>query len=243
MTVLRLKKAATADAVFILELPATLLFLFIGGLVWIVKHTPLYAGVVWAAKRFAATSTGKAYLAAQDAFLDVADGDGVDEMKAKAAEKTALFAWYNALDAVLAGVFAWLILIPTALGLSAGATMALGIAFDIVVPIPLLVLAYKNGQDVTLGTDFRRALDALRKPAPISWGIALAASIIRGAIWNGPEYVILFFRKEIGESVFRIGVVLVFLAAFQALFWGWLWMLGYDSALEPLWDLLVALAG
>lgn len=241
MTALRLKKAATAVAVFILELPATLLFLLIDGLVWIVKRTPLRSGVAWAAKRFAATSTGKAYLAAQDAFLDVAEGDGVDEMREKAAEKTKLFAWYNALDAVLAGVFAWLILIPTALGVSAGATMAIGIAFDILVPIPFLVLAFKKGQDLTLGTDFRRALDALRKPAPLAWGLALCASIVRGAIWNGPEYVILFFRKEIGESGFRIGAILVFLAVFQALFWGWLWMLGYDSAIEPLWELLVSL--
>lgn len=233
-------RAAAKVATFIIELPVLVLFGILGLLwkllVWIGIADLLFR----LARRFAATKAGQTYLAAQCAFLEVESDGGLEEQRRKAAEKVRLFAWYNMLDAVLAGAFAWLILILSAFGLSPLVTMLVAIGFDILVPIPFLYLAFAKGQDLTLGTDFRRALDALRKAAPFVWAISLAASIVRGAIWNGPEYVIMFFRKEL-HTFTRVALTLVILAVFQALFWGWLWMLGYDSAIEPLWELLVSL--
>lgn len=239
MTLLRIRKAATKVVVFIFELPVLILFTLFGIVVWAAQKTYLAAGIAWLAKKFVATPAGQAYLVIQDSFLEIEKDDNVEKSKEKMAEKIKLFAWYNAADAIFAGVFAWLIIFLSAFELSIELTMIVAIVFDILVPIPFLYLAFVKGQDLTLGTDFRRALDALRKEAPITWGIALAVSIIRGAIWNGPEYVILFFRKELQGQI-RVGVALVILATFQALFWGWLWMLGYDSVIEPLWDHVLA---
>lgn len=239
MTLLRTQKAATKVVVFIFELPVLILFALFGIIGWVAEKTYVAAGIRWLAKKFVATSAGQVYLVVQDAFLEIEENDNIEKSKEKMAEKIKLFAWYNAADAILAGAFAWLVIFLSAFGLSTEVTLIVAIVFDILVPIPFLYLAFVKGQDLTLGTDFRRALDALRKPAPITWGIALTASIVRGAIWNGPEYVILFFRKELQGQI-RVGVALVALATFQALFWGWLWILGYDSVLEPLWDHVLA---
>lgn len=238
MTSLQIRKIATKVAVFIFELPVLILFGIIGILVWVAQKTRLATVIMWLVKKFAATSAGQVYLVAQDAFLEIEEDDNIEKSKEKMAEKIKLFAWYNAADAILAGAFAWLVLLLSALELSAEGTFVVAIIFDILVPIPFLYLALVKGQDLTLGTDFRRALDALRKEAPTVGMIALVVSIIRGAIWNGPEYVILFFRKEL-QGRFRVSVALVTLATVQALFWAWLWMLGYDSVLQPLWDHVV----
>lgn len=235
MTALQIQKIATKVVVFIFELPVLILFALIGILLWFAKKIYLANLVVWLVRKLVPASARRVYFTVQDAFLEIEEDEGIEKSKKKMAEKVKLFVWYNAADAILAGAFAWLVLLLSAFGLSSQMTFIVAILFDILVPIPFLYLAFVKGQDLTLGTDFRRALDALRKEAPIVWGIALVASIVRGAIWNGPEYVILFFRKEL-QGRLRVGIALVTLATVQALFWAWLWMLGYDSVLQPLWD-------
>ncbi len=84
----------------------------------------------------------------------------------------------------------------------------------------------KTGKDLSLGEDFRRATDTLRKKSRLAGYAAMAPIVLRAIFWTGPEKAITFFRKEIG-TIPRIIIVLLVLSAVQSLVWACLYQLGY----------------
>ncbi|MCX6787243.1 MAG: hypothetical protein NTY93_01820 [Candidatus Kaiserbacteria bacterium] len=99
--------------------------------------------------------------------------------------------------------------------------------FDFIVAGSFILVYEKTGEDLSLGSDYRRAIDTIHKKSRIVGYIALAIVIIKAIFWDGPEQVIIFFRKEI-RTVPRIIVVLLILTVIQALIWAALYGLGYD---------------
>lgn len=103
--------------------------------------------------------------------------------------------------------------------------------FDFVVATAFLVASEKSGHDITLGEAFRRAVDAIRSNSKVAgWG-ALVYINAKAVIWDGPEQVVIFFKKEIGSMLGMVGV-LVFLTFFQGLFWAVVYSLGYETVSE-----------
>src|SRR3989344_4829284 len=98
--------------------------------------------------------------------------------------------------------------------------------YDFVVAGTFVVFYEKTGKDLSLGEDFRRAMDMIHKKSRFAGYVVMIPIVIRGIFWTGPEKIITFFRKEIG-TVVRITIALLVLTAIQALVWTTLYGLGY----------------
>jgi hypothetical protein len=111
--------------------------------------------------------------------------------------------------------------------------------FGIVVAGSFILFYEKTGEDLSLGSDLRRAADtvhrAISSKSRIAGLIAAVLVVLVQAIlviaWTGPEKTILFFRKEIG-TVQRILVVLIVLTAIQSLIWTPIYLFGYDLVVK-----------
>lgn len=99
-------------------------------------------------------------------------------------------------------------------------------AYDFAAAGAFIVFYEKTGKDLSFGGDFRRATDAIHRRSRLAGYMAMAPIVIRGIVWNGPEKIITFFRKEIA-TVPRIVLVLLVLTAIQAFIWAILYELGY----------------
>jgi len=111
--------------------------------------------------------------------------------------------------------------------------------FGIVVAGSFVIFYEKTGEDLSLGSDLRRAADtihhAIRSKSRIAGLIAAVLVVIVQAIlviaWTGPEKTITFFRREIG-TIPRIVIILLILTAIQALIWTPIYGFGYDLAVK-----------
>lgn len=90
------------------------------------------------------------------------------------------------------------------------------------------VVVYEvTGKDLSLGEDFRRAVDTVNGKSRLLGMLATAGVTLLAITWTGPEKVITFFRKEIG-SYKRLITVLGGLTALQAFLWALLYSFAYD---------------
>lgn len=103
--------------------------------------------------------------------------------------------------------------------------------FDFTVATIFMVVSEKSGQDITLGESFRRAADVIHSAHKIAGYLTFAYLNVKATIWDGPEQVVIFFKKEIG-SMARMTWCLVGLTLVQGLFWAWVYSLGYESVSE-----------
>ena len=98
----------------------------------------------------------------------------------------------------------------------------------------LFVVVYEmTGKDLSLGEDFRRAVDTINKRSWLAGLVTTAWVIFLAIVWTGPEKVITFFRKEIG-TIRRVIAVLVVLTAIQAFIWALLYSFAYDQIVKLL---------
>lgn len=98
----------------------------------------------------------------------------------------------------------------------------------------LFVVIYEvTGKDLSLGEDFRRAVNTIGEKSRLVGVIATAAVTLWALVWTGPEKVITFFRKEIG-SVRRLVLLLAGLTAFQSFLWAALYSFAYDLVVKLL---------
>lgn len=104
-------------------------------------------------------------------------------------------------------------------------------AYDFVVAMAFLVISLKSGQDITLGEAFRRAADVIRSSHKVAGYLTFGYLTIKATIWDGPEQIAIFFKKEI-KTLPRMTVLLFFLTIVQGAFWAWVYSLGYDSISE-----------
>lgn len=85
---------------------------------------------------------------------------------------------------------------------------------------------------------------ALRSSVKVIWGknknvgiILSAILIIRFAIWDGPERIVIFFHEKLEGRRIREFAALLILSAIQALFWTKMYSLGIDG-LAKIWHLI-----
>lgn len=104
-------------------------------------------------------------------------------------------------------------------------------AYDFIAASAFLVVSLKSGQDITLGEAFRRVADVIHSSNKIAGYAAFAYLNLKAIIWDGPEQIAIFFKKEIKTLPRMIGL-LFFLTIIQGAFWAWVYSLGYDSISE-----------
>ncbi|EKE20884.1 MAG: hypothetical protein ACD_7C00444G0003 [uncultured bacterium] len=103
--------------------------------------------------------------------------------------------------------------------------------YDFLVAWGFMIYSLKTGNDVTFGEGYRRAIDVVHRESKIVGYIGMILLNLKAVIWDGPEQVPIFFKKEIG-GLTNMTFILFFLATFQGLFWAWLYSYGYESVLE-----------
>lgn len=138
---------------------------------------------------------------------------------------------YSILDYWLAGLSAALVIAMKALGHEFLAIFFAMWAFDIIVACAFVVIWYRTGNDLTLGEDYRRAADVIHSKSCF-WGwLFFLGVIVKASFWDGPEHIVIFFRKEIKTET-RMAIALLLLTALQAVLWAAIYSLGYDSVAE-----------
>ncbi len=103
--------------------------------------------------------------------------------------------------------------------------------YDLIVAVAFLIISIRSGQDITLGESFRRAADVIHNSNKLMGYTTSAFLIVKATIWDGPEQVPIFFKKEL-KKFSRMILLLLFLTAFQGAFWAYVYSLGYDSVAE-----------
>jgi hypothetical protein len=162
-----------------------------------------------------------------NAFWGVDEEDSTGDAAEKVADKLELRLWYAILDYWTAALFAALVIGMTAYGFSFWAIFATGWVFDFVVAMYFVIHEQVFKVDMTLGSDYRRAMDEMRGRRKWLWGVVLVAIIVKAAVWDGPEQIVMFFRKEL-HTWLRVTGIIFLLTAFQAWFWQVFWMTGYE---------------
>lgn len=103
--------------------------------------------------------------------------------------------------------------------------------YDFLVAWGFMVYSLKTGNDITFGEGYRRAIDVIHRESKIMGYIGMVFLNLKAVVWDGPEQVPIFFKKEIGGFM-KMTFILFFLATLQGLFWAWLYSYGYESVFE-----------
>lgn len=162
------------------------------------------------------------------AFFDIQGGDDVAEGAKKVSATVARRAVFFLLDYWASLASAGIVGLMKFYGLTFLQTALATWLFDFLIAWAFMAISERSGQDITLGESFRRAVDVLKnKSQVIGWSVFFYLNI-KATIWDGPEMVVIFFKKEIG-TIFRMTGVLVVLTLVQGIFWAWAYGLGYDG--------------
>lgn len=162
-----------------------------------------------------------------NAFWGVEEEDSAGDAAEKVADKLELRLWYMILDYWTAVLFAALVIGMTAYGFSFWTIFAASWVFDFVVAMYFVIHEQIFKVDMTLGSDYRRAMDEMCSRRKWLWIIVLVAIIVKAVVWDGPEQIVMFFRKEL-HTWLRVTGIILLLTAFQAWFWQVFWMTGYE---------------
>jgi len=160
-------------------------------------------------------------------FLNFKEEDGLLTKGKKTANLIIRRVVYFAADYGLAFVSAAIVIAMKALGFSFLLAFSALWIFDFAAAGTFVVFYEKTGKDLSLGEDFRRAVDTIHKKSRIAGWMTTLFIMAQAIYWTGPEQIVIFFRKEIG-TIFRVVVVLLFLTAIQAVIWTVLYGFGYD---------------
>lgn len=162
------------------------------------------------------------------AFFNIQHGESVTDGSKKVAETSARRIVYALADYWLTGLSISLVIVLKALGYEFLFIFLAMLGFDVAVAGIFIVIWLRTGKDVTLGEDYRRAIDLLHTKSRMLGRLAVMIACLKASVWDGPEYIIVFFHKELKTDMQK-AVVLLILSAFQAVIWAFLFSLGYDS--------------
>lgn len=160
-------------------------------------------------------------------LFDIKEGDGALMRGVKTSGFAIRRALYVYLDKLLAGGAMAIVVVAKELSYPFLVAAALMWVYNFVVSGAFLVWYAKTGQDLTLGSDFRRAADTAREKSRLAGYFVMANTIVFAIFWTGPEQVLIFFRKEIRTHARAVGLLLI-LAAIQALIWTAIYGFGYE---------------
>ncbi len=94
----------------------------------------------------------------------------------------------------------------------------------------LFVKTYeKTGVDLSLGVEFRRAVDKIHSESRFAGYLAFSAVIFQAVFWSGPEQIVIFFEKELPG--WKRTFALLALTGAQTIIWMYLWRTGYDAVI------------
>lgn len=164
-----------------------------------------------------------------NAYIDIEEDDSKEDVKEKVENVVSASLSYFIHDYWMAIAFGALMVALNALHLHFGWIFLAGWVFDIGCALYFVVLDHMTGNDCTLGSNTRRSLDVLKRKNNLAWLVALFGIMSKASVWDGPERVVMIFRKEI-HNWLRVGMAISLLAAFQAAFWQALWTWGYETA-------------
>jgi hypothetical protein len=176
------------------------------------------------------------------AFFNIKEEENAAEKGKKVAGTVARRIAYAVADYWLVALSAVLIVAMKTLGYEFLYLFLAMWAFDIIVAATFVAIWQRTGNDLTLGEDYRRAADVIYQKSRIVGILSFLAVIVKASFWDGPEHIVIFFRKEIGTEA-RMALALVVLTAIQSILWTAVYSLGYESIselTEYLWSLLSA---
>ena len=177
------------------------------------------------------------------AYLDIDEEDTAEEKVEKVEDVVSASLAYFIQDWWMAIAFAALVVGMNALHFTIWQIFLAGWAYDIVCAMYFVILDHHKGIDLTLGSNTRRSLDVLKEKSRPLWILVLTGILSKASVWDGPERVVMIFRKEI-NTWWRVTVVITLLAALQAAFWQAMWTWGYetvDGDADPLY-MIIAIA-
>lgn len=162
-----------------------------------------------------------------ESFLNFKEGDGLREKGVKTSDLVARRIVYFAVDYSITIVSVSIGVAMKVLGFSLLAMFGILWIFDFVVAGLFVAIYEMTEKDLSLGVDFRRAVDTMNKKSrPLALLTTLGITFL-AIVWTGPEKIITFFRKEIG-TIERLIAVLMVLTAIQAFLWAALYSFAYD---------------
>ena len=164
-------------------------------------------------------------------FFNFKTEEGALANGARVANTAARFGTYVAIDYGLWFVSIGIYTTAKTIGLSFFWIFVAIWVYEFIVAGAFIVFYTRTGEDLSLGVDFRRAMDTIQEKSRLAGYLAMAPIIVRAIVWTGPEKIVTFFRKEIG-TVPRTIAVLLALTAIQALIWTVLYELGYGLVME-----------
>lgn len=163
-----------------------------------------------------------------NAYLNIDEEDTKEEKVEKVEDVVSASLSYFIHDWWMAIAFAALVVSMNALHFAIWQIFLTGWAYDIACAMYFVILDHKKGIDLTLGSNTRRSLDVLKAKSRPIWILVLSGIFSKASVWDGPERVVMIFRKEL-NTWWRVGVTVMLLAAFQAAFWQALWTWGYET--------------
>ncbi|NTW15150.1 MAG: hypothetical protein HGA38_02130 [Candidatus Moranbacteria bacterium] len=165
------------------------------------------------------------------AFFRIRKGDGAVVGGVRVATAAIKRTAYVVADYWLAILSAWIVGFLTYRGLGFWQIALVMWVYDLVVAFVFLYANEKSGHDITLAESFRRAVDELHRHSKFTGMLVLLGVVLRATIWDGPEQVVIFFRKEL-RTMFRMSALLVLITSGQAIFWTWIYGLGFEGVSE-----------
>ncbi len=173
----------------------------------------------------------KVFFKAVMAFFDIREGDSVISGSKKVAVRAAERTVYIVADYWTAILCAMLVSTMKYWHRPFYEIFLATWAYDFIVAVMFMIVSEKSGRDITLGNSFRRAADVVHSSNKIAGYATFGYLTLKATIWDGPEQIAIFFKKEIKTLPRMIGL-LFFLAIVQGAFWAWVYSLGYDSISE-----------
>lgn len=172
------------------------------------------------------------------AFFDLKECDGANESARKVSLTIARRVAYAVADYWLTFLSAALVIAMKAFGYEFHVIFLALWAFDVIVANTFVAIWQKTGNDLTLGADYRRAIDVVYRKSKLIGTLTLLGVIVKASFWDGPEHIVIFFQKEIMTEA-RMALALLVLTALQAVLWTAIYSLGYESIAELIKYLLV----
>ena len=165
------------------------------------------------------------------AFFDLQEEESIEEKGKKVAVTTARRVAYAVADYWLAVLEMVLIVTMKAYGYEFLYIFLATWAFGVIVAGIFVVIWQRTGNDLTLGEDYRRAVDVIILQSRFAGMLSIGGVLIKASFWDGPEHIVIFFQKEIKTEA-RIALALLVLTVSQAILWTTIYSLGYDSISE-----------
>jgi hypothetical protein len=106
-------------------------------------------------------------------------------------------------------------------------TMAMWLE-DLAIAYGIVLFSRHVIEDFTTTEALRSSIEVVWHKSRIAAILVSVVVLVRFSLWDGPERVVIFFKKELGKRYQEILVLIIF-SLFQAIFWTKIYSLGIDG--------------